>query len=76
MASSKVNKYDPFKKRHVIFSARCASYLSSKGHEVVSMGIDKKNPNRDAFIFVNSKQLHEDLNDYIELRQQEKERFL
>lgn len=75
MTSNRVNKYDSRKKRHVVFSARCASYLSSKGHEIVSMGIDKKNPSRDAYIFVNSKQLHEDLSDYIELRQREKEEY-
>lgn len=73
--STNRNMYDPFKKRHVVFSPRCARFLQDRGHDIVSKGKDTKHPDRDAYIFKNSRKLHDDLDEYVQLRKEEKEKY-
>lgn len=55
------------KKYFIVFSQKLAGYLMFNGHILIGLRKDKNNTNKNVFIFINSDELINTINNYKEL---------
>lgn len=72
MSSKQEHKYNPLAPNRIILSVRCAAYLVDRGHELLYTKPYIKDKERDVYVFKNTIQLYEDVENYIAMREREK----